>query len=701
MKYRPELDGLRAIAVIAVILFHAGFRYFSGGFVGVDVFFVISGYLITSIILTDMERGTFSLLNFYERRARRILPALFLVIFVSLPCAWLWLRPPDLKDFAQSLVATSYFSSNILFWLQTGYWETASELKPLLHTWTLAIEGQYYLIFPIFLILIWSFQKRWILGSFILITTLSFAISQWGAYNLPSANFFLLPTRTWELLLGASIAFYLLYKKQPLSKFVAYESACDVLSLLGLSLIGYAIFAFDETIPFPSLFTLVPTAGTALILFFASPKTVVGQLLSTKYLVGIGLISYSAYLWHHPLLVFARHRSLTQPSTLLVISLVIVSFPLAYLSWKYVEQPFRSKGKINRKTILIFWLIGTIGFIEIGVAGILTNGFEGRLARRYPTPVAAAFTPNTINQIQRGSISEIFTPKSIDQIDLASLERNWESHRQGTTNDGFGLSKRCDGRFTLTNLCRTSEEPEILVWGDSFAMHLIPGILASNPDTKLIQMTKSVCGPFFDVAPISEPDYPVRWSRSCLEFTEKVRTWLRQNSSIKYVVMSSPFSQYILSENKLLMNTGDYVKGDFDFAVHEFDKTLTELKSLGLQPVVFSPPPANEIDLGRCLARAEWMGLSLDKCNFKQNEISQKRMAVYNFLDVIQTKHRVVRLDQLMCNEDFCETHLGQVGLYRDARHFSDEGSMAIGKKYDFYRVIIGEIDISTQYQLN
>ena len=189
MKYRAEIDGLRAIAVVPVILFHAGFEQFSGGFVGVDVFFVISGYLITTIILSEKESGTFSLINFYERRARRILPALFLVMFVSLPFAWIWLMPSDMKDFSQSLVAVSTFSSNILFWRETGYWGTTNELKPLLHTWSIAVEEQYYIFFPIFLMLMWRFRKRWILNSFMLITVISLLASQWGAYNKPSTNF--------------------------------------------------------------------------------------------------------------------------------------------------------------------------------------------------------------------------------------------------------------------------------------------------------------------------------------------------------------------------------------------------------------------------------------------------------------------------------------------------------------------------------
>jgi peptidoglycan/LPS O-acetylase OafA/YrhL len=233
MIYRKEIDGLRALAVLPVILFHAGFELFSGGFIGVDVFFVISGYLITTIILAELEQGKFSLINFYERRARRILPALFLVMFVCIPFAWFWLLPSDMKDFSQSLVAVSFFASNILFWRESGYFDAAAELKPLLHTWSLAVEEQYYVLFPLFLMLFWKLGKRWILLTLGLAFLASLALAQWAAYAKPSAAFYLLPTRGWELLIGAFTAFYL---SQPKRKEFG-KTAGEVGGCLGLALI--------------------------------------------------------------------------------------------------------------------------------------------------------------------------------------------------------------------------------------------------------------------------------------------------------------------------------------------------------------------------------------------------------------------------------------------------------------------------------
>ena len=343
--YRREIDGLRALAVLPVILFHAGIDTFSGGFVGVDVFFVISGYLITSIILAEKEAGTFSIINFYERRARRILPALFLVIVICVPFAWLWLLPSDMKDFSQSLVAVSIFSSNILFWHESGYFETAAELKPLLHTWSLALEEQYYMLFPLFILVTWRLGKRWIVGILAVLSIASLAVAHWGAYNIPSPTFFLLPTRGWELAIGAFIAFYLSSNEVV----IVSETTKQIASTLGLALILSAVFTFSKNTPFPSLYALIPTIGTALIILFAAPNTYVGRALGTKAFVGIGLISYSAYLWHQPLFAFARHRSLGEVSEVVFLLLAIAALMLAYVSWRFAHPTLFEQSCSSRR----------------------------------------------------------------------------------------------------------------------------------------------------------------------------------------------------------------------------------------------------------------------------------------------------------------------------------------------------------------
>jgi len=362
MKYRAEIDGLRAMAVLSVILFHAGFEWFSGGFIGIDVFFVISGYLITTIIISEMAEGKFSIVNFYERRARRILPALFFVMAACLPFAWLWLTPNDLKNFGQSLIAVSTFSSNILFWLEGGYFDTATELKPLLHTWSLAVEEQYYILYPIFLMLTWRLGVKRILILLSIVFLLSLGIAQWGAYNSPIATFYLLPTRGWELLVGVFAAFYLKYNTHLKS-----QTINQALSLLGFSMIVYSIIVFDETTPFPSLYTLITTIGTGLLILCAVPKTAVHKLLSLKPIVGIGLISYSAYLWHQPLLAYTKYMFLEEVSNILLFSLCIVSLVMAWFSWRFIEKPFRQKLTFKRKFFFKCSLVGILFFTFAGL----------------------------------------------------------------------------------------------------------------------------------------------------------------------------------------------------------------------------------------------------------------------------------------------------------------------------------------------
>ncbi|MCH8685927.1 acyltransferase family protein [Pedomonas mirosovicensis] len=342
MHYRPEIDGLRAVAVIPVILFHAGLSLFSGGFAGVDVFFVISGYLITSIIINELEEGRFSIVRFYERRARRILPALFVVMLCCIPFAAAWMLPWQFKDFAQSLIAVTLFSSNILFWREDDYFATAAEEKPLLHTWSLAVEEQYYLLFPLLLALLWRFGRRPVFGVIALLAGASLLLSEYGSRHWGSANFYLAHTRAWELLIGSICAF--LQFRQP-------QRRSNGLSALGLGLILFAIFRYDETTPFPSVYALAPTLGTALVILYGAGGTWAGRLLATRPFVGIGLISYSAYLWHQPLLAFARIYSLKTPPIEMMLALSAASLVLAYLSWKYVETPFRNRRAFSRGAI--------------------------------------------------------------------------------------------------------------------------------------------------------------------------------------------------------------------------------------------------------------------------------------------------------------------------------------------------------------
>jgi peptidoglycan/LPS O-acetylase OafA/YrhL len=370
MDYRREIDGLRALAVLPVILFHAGFETFSGGFIGVDVFFVISGYLITTIILAELEQGKFSIVNFYERRARRILPALFLVMLVCIPFASIWFFTNQIRDLSQSFVAVSVFASNILFWRESAYFDTAAELKPLLHTWSLSVEEQYYVLFPLFLMLFWKLGKRWILVMLGLVFVASLAAAQWAAYAEPALAFYLLPTRGWELLIGAFAAFYLSQANRNgfgkgLSEFGGW---------LGVALILYAVFAYSKATPFPGFYALVPGLGTVFIILFATQQTTVGRFVGNKVFVGIGLISYSAYLWHQPLLAFIKFRNFGEIDRISTSLIVVATFILAYLTLRYIENPVRQKKYfVTSSSLFVFSASAILVFVAVGLYGNSTN----------------------------------------------------------------------------------------------------------------------------------------------------------------------------------------------------------------------------------------------------------------------------------------------------------------------------------------
>ena len=363
MKYRREIDGLRALAVLPVILFHAGLNNFSGGFIGVDVFFVISGYLITTIIIDELSQGNFSIINFYERRARRILPALFLVMFVSLILGYVWLMPDEFKNFGQSLVATSLFSNNILLSFTSGYWSLASEFKPLLHTWSLGVEEQYYVIVPILLMFFWRISRRSILYLLWIIFFSSLFFSIWFVNLSPDWAFYNLPTRAWEISTGALSSMYLrLY-----SPITSNHKLSDILSFSGFVLIIFSIFSFDNTVLSPSYLLLIPTIGAALIIIFCRPGTFVFKILGNKIVVFLGLLSYSLYLWHQPVFAYLRAYSSEHPSPINFLALLPFIFILAFLTWKFIEMPFRMKSFFEKKYLFIFSLSCSVVFVAIGL----------------------------------------------------------------------------------------------------------------------------------------------------------------------------------------------------------------------------------------------------------------------------------------------------------------------------------------------
>ena len=384
INYRPEIDGLRAIAVIAVIVYHIkinilNYEILSGGFVGVDIFFVISGYLITLIILKELYlTGTFSFKQFYERRVRRILPALLVVMLVSLPFAWIYLIPNSFVDFSKSIIYSLLFNSNFYFWSSgQEYGADSGLLKAYLHTWSLSVEEQFYIIFPIFLLLIFKFLRKYIIYFFILGFITSLFVADWGSKNYPFFNFYILPTRGWEILAGSILAYYE-HKRIEHNK---NQILNLLLSTIGLLLILYSIIFFNEQTFHPSFQTLFPIVGVCLVIWFTKKDGLVGTLLSSKIFVWIGLISYSLYLWHYPIFSFDRIIGFSDHHISRKIFLVISLFLVSFCSYYFVEKPARDKSISFRKIFkLIIFSYSVLIMFNLSV--IFSNGYHDRLPNK-------------------------------------------------------------------------------------------------------------------------------------------------------------------------------------------------------------------------------------------------------------------------------------------------------------------------------
>ena len=377
MDYRRDIDGLRAIAILPVIFFHAGFNNFDYGYLGVDIFFVISGFLITSFIVNDLKLEKFKVLNFFDRRARRILPGLVFIMIASIPLALVYMQPDDLENFGQSLFATSLFSNNILLYLTSGYWDIASEFKPLLHTWSLSVEEQYYVVFPFLMILIWKLKSFWLMFLlFLFLSIISFFYYYFGSFGNESiesrASFLLLFGRAWQILLGAIgalISLKVITKIDTVKKFYKEFICLLGISLILLSMFHSLIFELNQ-IYLPVLASI----GTLLLLVFSNQNLIATALLRSKLFVWIGLISYSLYLWHQPIFAFARIRSFDEPSFVSMILLILFLIPLATLSFK-LERFFKNPKNVNNRIFYSSLIVSLIIICSAGLTFHFSNGF--------------------------------------------------------------------------------------------------------------------------------------------------------------------------------------------------------------------------------------------------------------------------------------------------------------------------------------
>ena len=385
MKYRPEIDGLRAIAVGAVILYHAqinifGHQPFKGGFIGVDIFFVISGYLITSIILKELvTTGSFSFKHFYERRVRRILPALLFVMLVSLPFAWMYLLPSNFIDFSKSILYSLGFSSNFYFhYLGQQYGAESGLYKPFLHTWSLSVEEQYYILFPIVLLITFKYFRKNLIYILILGFLISLGLAEYSSRNYPSVSFYFLHTRMWELISGSILAYF----EITMGHRSKNKSLNLILPTVGLFLIGHSILFFNDEMFHPSFYTLSPILGVCLIIWFSDKNEIITKILKTKLFVGIGLISYSLYLWHYPIFAFCREIGFFDGSIIkkLIIGFIIII--LSIFSYFIIEKKFRNSENKFKK-IFLYILFSVLIVIVFNISVTLFKGYENRFDHKF------------------------------------------------------------------------------------------------------------------------------------------------------------------------------------------------------------------------------------------------------------------------------------------------------------------------------
>lgn len=490
--YRPDIDGLRTISVVSVLCYHYGFGPFTGGFVGVDVFFVISGYLITSIIFREMQQGRFSLLGFYDRRVRRILPATLLTIIATAAAGYFVLLPSDYAAFGESAAYASFGVANFYFlWNTGGYFDSRADLMPLLHMWSLAVEEQFYFLWPILLMAVFSLSRgsRYaIAGTLAAIVVISFSIAVWTVNVDRQLAFYMIQSRAWELAIGAAVAFLPAMSSRP---------AGEVLSIAGIGLISFGVFGLTSQSPFPGWNAVYPCVGAALLVWPQMHRTVVARALSFPPMVFIGKISFSLYLWHWPLLVLYRHHGLGEmPPLADRIWLAAIAVVLAAASWWLVEEPFRRRRP--RQIAAVASGLAAMSATAALAAAISLNGFSWRLpaeAREYENHRSIAVAERTL--------SPCFLTTGTE--------------KKGIT---FDKEKCVD---------RSPAKARVLIIGDSHADHLVPGLRTVFPDISFSQITASGCLPVL----------PLKGGKRCTQLMRLVLDKIAPEEKFDEIVISA------------------------------------------------------------------------------------------------------------------------------------------------------------------
>ena len=630
MKRRDEIDGLRAFAVVPVILFHAGAPGFAGGYLGVDLFFAISGFLIAGLIADEMAAGAFSLAGFYQRRARRILPLLLFVLFASAPFALAWAANGAMRNFFGALAAAAGFSSNFSVAGSTSYFEAVGQQRPLLHTWSLAVEEQFYLIFPLGMLAMRTMSAARRAGLLAAIGLLSLTLA---AASGDPRGFYWPQDRAFELLAGAVAALAPRHslERGPLANGTAFLGAA-------LIALGYAQASPESR--FPSLAAVAMVVGAALVLRTARDQTLVARTLRLRPFVAIGLISYGAYLWHQPLFAFAQMRHVAPIPASGVAALVALTFALAILTYFFIERPTRDPRRTATRPLMASLAGLTVLAIAAGVA------------------------------LQAAPTSDLpFRGAAFGRIE-ARLAPN------------FGLAEPCDqaGPYRRLEVCASGPAPKLLVWGDSYAMHLIDGLRAANPTLSLAQATRSSCGPLLQWAALDAKTAPAK-ARECVAFNEAVLADLAARPEIEWVVLASAF-EHGLGADERVIDHDALAQGGSDKVEAALLRTKSAVEGLGKRVLLVSPPPADGSNLGDCLARAIQFAGEPDVCDFAKAAADRHRAAQIAMLMAAQARGLEVRwLSDDLCKGPTCRAWPNGALIYRDSGHLSHEGSRWIGER--------------------
>jgi len=581
-------------------------------------FFVISGFLITNIIIGEMEQDKFSILRFYERRARRILPALFFVMLCCIPFAYLWMTPDQYQDFTSSIVAVCLFVSNILFWRESDYFAPASEEKPLLHTWSLAVEEQYYMFFPIFLMIFWRFGRQPVFYSIIMIAVISLLISEWGWRNSPIANFYLAPTRVWELLAGSICAFLQVGKNKRKSNF---------LSSLGLALILFSIFFYTADTPFPSFYTLIPVLGTSLLILYGVQGTLCAHILSLRPFVGVGLISYSAYLWHQPLFAFARIRSVSIPQEELMLALALLSIILAYLSWRFIEQPFRKKNVsilVSRQTIFGASALCATIFITFGLISNNTTHYKNSLPPR-------AYEFYQVSQY--GKTNDYYKQFREMTCFYSGQKHSFQTYKKA----------KC--------LSISPSKKNYMIVGDSHAAHFWYAMNQVFPEHNILQATASGCRPLLKPAGRKE----------CTKLMNYIFEDFIRINKIDGVILSA---QWRRNETEQLLSTIEYLNEYVDKVI-VIGPTIEYQRELPILLATHSEKTNKELSYLMTRYVREDTRITDNKLNSM----------------LIDSHATYIRLSEQVCSDSRCTVFTDDgVPMLFDESHFTISGSIKIIK---------------------